>query len=108
MNIHNLKCYPEFFSAIRNGWKKFEIRKNDRDYQAGDLLVLQEYHPETKRYTGHLLLRSVMYLTDFEQKPGYVVLALDLPDQFYSPNNTHIKFDEPVYLKCKACAEVRE
>lgn len=43
--IHYLKTYIEFFQAIKSGDKNFELRKNDRDYKVGDILVLMEYGP---------------------------------------------------------------
>lgn len=33
---HDLKIYPEFFSAVCTGVKRAELRKNDRDYRVGD------------------------------------------------------------------------
>lgn len=40
--IHELKLRKEFFDYVRFGIKKFEIRKDDRDYKVGDTLVLKE------------------------------------------------------------------
>jgi hypothetical protein len=42
---HELKCWPEYFHAIRSGRKKFELRKDDRGFAIGDLLVLREFIP---------------------------------------------------------------
>ena len=39
---HYIKCETRFFKDVENGEKKFEIRKNDRDYQVGDMIYLQE------------------------------------------------------------------
>ena len=50
--IHNLKTWPEFFDAVRIGIKKFELRKDDRNFCVGDLLLLQEYDPGTGRYVS--------------------------------------------------------
>jgi len=47
---HNLKCEEQFFNAVLNGFKTFEIRKNDRDFQRGDTFILEEY--EDGKYTG--------------------------------------------------------
>ena len=43
--IHYLKTYVEFFQATKRGDKNFELRKNDRNYRVGDLLILMEYDP---------------------------------------------------------------
>lgn len=38
MKLHELKIKCEYFDAICFGHKTFELRKNDRDYQVGDLI----------------------------------------------------------------------
>jgi len=48
--IHRLKTLPQHFNAVVAGHKTFELRKNDRDFQVGDVLVLQEW--DGKSYTG--------------------------------------------------------
>lgn len=37
------------------GVKRFEVRKNDRDFKVGDILVLQEYDPEADTYIGGIV-----------------------------------------------------
>lgn len=39
---HALKTDPFVFEQVWKGKKPFEIRKNDRDFQIGDLLILKE------------------------------------------------------------------
>ena len=39
---HYLKIETEFFQAIEKGRKKFEIRKNDRDFKVYDMVYLSE------------------------------------------------------------------
>ncbi len=46
MKVHELKTWPEPFEAIRRGMKTCEIRKNDRDFKAGDILELVEWDPK--------------------------------------------------------------
>ncbi|EGO5031448.1 MULTISPECIES: DUF3850 domain-containing protein [Bacteria] len=40
--IHELKILPEYFEAVVSGNKRFEIRKNDRNYKNGNI-VIREY-----------------------------------------------------------------
>lgn len=37
MKIHELKIKPEYAYMVMVGVKRFELRKNDRDFQVGDL-----------------------------------------------------------------------
>lgn len=39
---HNLKIESEYFEAVKNKNKRFEIRLNDRNYKIGDQIVLEE------------------------------------------------------------------
>jgi hypothetical protein len=55
MTTHELKCRPAFYGRIASGDKRFEIRWNDRAYARDDFLVLREYLPDTKEYTGEVL-----------------------------------------------------
>ncbi len=43
MKVHELKTWPESFRAVRAGAKTHEVRKNDRDFRVGDVLVLWEW-----------------------------------------------------------------
>lgn len=46
MRTHELKIHPEFFNAVENGSKTFELRVNDREFQTGDRVKLNEWDPE--------------------------------------------------------------
>ncbi|GAB6931617.1 hypothetical protein JCM10914A_56000 [Paenibacillus sp. JCM 10914] len=74
---HELKILPEYFQAVWNGTKTFEVRKNDRNYAVGDTLVLKEWKPEDG-YTGSGLVRRVSYMLDDSEyvKEGFVILGL--------------------------------
>jgi ParB family transcriptional regulator, chromosome partitioning protein len=39
---HVLKIETEYYQAIERGEKKFELRKNDRDFKKYDMLYLEE------------------------------------------------------------------
>lgn len=75
---HLLKIYPMYFKEILWNKKTFEIRKNDRDYKVGDILVLQEFDAASQEYTGNKLEVEVTYLlqnTDYLQE-GYVCMGI--------------------------------
>ncbi len=56
------KVWPEFFERIVSGDKTFEIRLGDFECRKGDRLILREYNPETKQYTGRKIEKSVTYV----------------------------------------------
>lgn len=77
--VHNLKTWPEFFSEVKNGSKKFEIRKNDRDYKVHDILNLEEYCPDKEEYTGVKIQAKVDYILsggEFGVEDGFVVMSI--------------------------------
>ncbi|EAE5185442.1 DUF3850 domain-containing protein [Listeria monocytogenes] len=80
MKTHELKILSKYFWDILEGKKTFEIRKNDRDYQVGDYLILKELKDE--KHTGRKLPVVVTYITDYEQKEGYVVMGIKLDDDY--------------------------
>ncbi len=73
---HQLKTWPEYFQAVWVGDKTFEICKNDRDFKERDEITLQEYDPKEDDYTGREIHGMIRYLTNYEQKEGYVVFSL--------------------------------
>lgn len=74
---HELKIASEFFEAVKDGRKKFEIRKNDRNYQEGDVLMLLEYDKYYEAFTGEKITVEIIYMTDYAQQDGYVVLGIE-------------------------------
>lgn len=62
--IHVLKCWPEYYKAVVDGTKSVEIRRNDRDYQVGDCLVLHEWNPATEQYSGEMFSVRVTHIVD--------------------------------------------
>lgn len=78
MKIHDLKCWPQYFEAILQGKKTFEVRYNDRGYEEGDTLLLQEYDMKEDRHTGRSVKMRVKYIlqADVGIRPGWVVMAI--------------------------------
>lgn len=82
MKTHDLKITPGHFQSISDEIKTFEIRKNDRGYKKGDYLLLREWNPDTKDYTGRSLIRRAIYILDDSNYvlQEYVVISLQVPD----------------------------
>ena len=81
---HELKCWPEYFQAVQSGEKTFEVRRFDRPFAVGDILLLREWDPKSGDYTGREIRCRISYLLDLTYLPGedhpiyggYVVLGL--------------------------------
>jgi hypothetical protein len=79
VKIHELKCWPCYFEAVWTGSKGFEIRKGDRGFLPGDVLHLNEWDQDTKKYTGRELTAKVSYVLQGGRmgiEEGYVVLSI--------------------------------
>lgn len=80
---HLLKTWPIFFKDGLLGKKNFEIRKNDRDYKVGDIIISSEFDPIFKNFTGMKYRRVITYILKSEDIPknfglqhGYCILEL--------------------------------
>lgn len=74
MAQHRLKTWPEPFLAVREGRKRHEVRKFDRDFRVGDELLLCEWDPKTGEYTGAFWTVFVTAITE----PGQYGLPADV------------------------------
>ncbi|MDO8503565.1 MAG: DUF3850 domain-containing protein [bacterium] len=52
MAIIKKKCWPEWFDKFCSGERTFELRLADFDLKDGDTIIMEEYNPGTKQYTG--------------------------------------------------------
>ena len=81
------KIWPQFFEAIKSGKKKFDLRLADQEYNEGDILILEEYNPETKQYTGRKIKKQIKYVLKTKDlkfwnkeeidRYGFIVLSLE-------------------------------
>jgi len=83
--IHELKTDPDVFALSYCGTKMYEIRKNDRDFQISNELILKETtatgdemangHPV--EYTGRILHRRIDHILEgYGLQPGWVILSV--------------------------------
>ena len=94
MKTHILKQWPVYFQEVIEGKKKFEFRKNDRDYQVGDTIILKEWEPNLKtrlgEYTGResvdFSITSVLTDMQFSIPQGYIVFSI-IPSKEYITQN---------------------
>lgn len=73
---HRLKLAKMFFDAVDTGKKSFELRKNDRNYQIGDVLELHEMSDGEE--TGRVTEKQVIYILEGFKglEEGYCILGL--------------------------------
>lgn len=80
MKVHYLKIKPQYFKDIERGVKTFELRKNDRDFQVGDVLMLIKLDDEGNE-TDYVIRVKVTYiLKDCPQyglQDGYAILGIN-------------------------------
>ena len=74
---HRLKLASMFFNAVDTGKKSFELRKNDRNYQIGDILELHEMSDGEE--TGRVTEKQVIYILEGFKglEEGYCILGLE-------------------------------
>ena len=70
------KILPEYFNAVQEYRKNFELRKDEDNIQVGDELILQEWNGE---YTGNYTWRKVTYVLrnvpEYGLKDGYCIIG---------------------------------
>lgn len=100
MTEHHLKVQEPYYTALAQGRKPFEVRKNDRAYQVGDVLHLHMFDIDAcgmggrrcshdsgcPGYLGSSRTRVVSFVYSGDPRfgggiePGYVVLGLEDPE----------------------------
>jgi hypothetical protein len=69
---HDIKIHPQHFRSVQANEMPFQIRFNDRDYQAGDTLTMKEWKPDELgkggKYSGLEIHRVINHV--FDELPG--------------------------------------
>ena len=75
-----LKVWPSYYFAVESGQMRCQWRREDEfKYRCGDCLLLEEWDPTEKRYTGNQLRVEVTHTLrgpQFGIPEGYVVLSI--------------------------------
>ena len=82
MTVHDVKILPEYYEPVAAGKKRFEIRRNDRDYHDGDVIHLREW-TQDGGYTGRVVAAKILYILDWTQAQGllpdgYVAMTISI------------------------------
>lgn len=56
------KCWSAYFQKILDGDKTYDLRLGDFECNPGDTLILKEFDPITKEYTGRVLEKKVTFV----------------------------------------------
>lgn len=62
MTIIKKKTWKEGFEKILSGEKTFDARLANFECKPGDILVLEEYDPKTKKYTGRKIEKEITFV----------------------------------------------
>lgn len=78
---HHLKTWCEYYEALVHPdltlRKTLEIRKNDRDFNVGDILILEEYD-KISGYTGRKTSKRITHILSGSPwlPEGYVAMSI--------------------------------
>lgn len=74
---HRIKLASQYFDAVSNREKNFEIRVNDRDYREGDWLVLREW--DGSNFTEREIIRIVTHVYELDGIGwnGWVAMSIE-------------------------------
>lgn len=75
---HELKTWPEFFNPVWDRQKSAELRRADRPFQVGDMVILREYDPRglyTGRVVDTVITHVVRDAEPFGLMPDFVMFS---------------------------------
>lgn len=78
MTYHHLKIRKQYADEVAAGNKLFEIRKNDRNFQKGDIVQFAVIDTEELHILDRRAYEITYVLTDFPTglKKGYAVIGI--------------------------------
>lgn len=63
---HTLKSHRKPFQDLWDGLRTFDVRSNDRNYEVGDSIMLQEYDGDKHEYTDRIIGAKITYMLQGE------------------------------------------
>ena len=84
IRYHSLKSMSDYFGDIAAAEESIDVRRFDRDYRPGDLVVLREYNALKGRCYGKTCVRRIKAVVEPRDLPnpealatGFAILILD-------------------------------
>lgn len=62
------KTWMPYFQEILDGNKTFDARLANFECKPGDTLVLEEYDPKTKKYTGRKIEKEITFVLNTKEQ----------------------------------------
>lgn len=69
--VHRKKCIPSLFEDVYTGKKRFEVRLADFAIESGDEIVLEEWDPVQRVYTGRACTIEIDYILKTKDMPAW-------------------------------------
>lgn len=73
---HIVRSWAHIYDAIESGRKTHDLRRNDRNYQVGDTMLLKRFDNVLGRYTGEEMRVLITYITGRDHVPCAVSSAV--------------------------------
>lgn len=80
MKLHILKIRPCYYFFVNNGMKKAELRKDDRNYEVGDLIHFVNLNEEDFTYDLDNVFKITHILRNCEEfglNKDYCILSIE-------------------------------
>lgn len=107
MAIHELKCHADPFHAKWHNLKNWEIRKNDRDFKVGDVLIEKEFFPLADGGNGLYgeceIHEEVIWILQegYGLQEGYIIMSTKQLKRVRVIGSKREEFETP-YQKCSS------
>lgn len=85
------KILPEYFKAVKDFSKTFELRKDEDSFEVGDTIRLAEWDGE--KFTGNVVIREITYILrdcpEYGLLPGYCILGIQSKTELFERKIRH-------------------
>ena len=95
MTVHQIKIRNEYYIPIITGDKTATIRRNDRDYQTGD--ILQGYFIEKDgTYTGEVISLNVTHIISdcLGLEDGFVIMSYKIFSHYHDKDLENLEISK--------------